>query len=312
MHKQTKWAHTVSYMEAIDTLALGGLRAFLIVTQTGGFSRAAEKLGVQRAAVSKQIAQLEDMLGQKLFERTTRKVALTEDGEALLAAIKSPVENLRNALLSAQSKTTDVSGLLRVSVSHAFGRKFILPALTKFRSAYPKIVISLNMADGINDLIDDQIDLAIRLGPLPDSSMVAKKLGDLPVVLAVPTSLGVNPSLVSDLADLPAIAYRIPGSGTLYHWVLQKADERHYVVPENIVLTTNSIEGVSDLVIAGHGLAPVPTFLISEALATDKVRAAMTGYRLPPVPVHLCFTGTRLVPRRLRALIDFLSANIVL
>jgi DNA-binding transcriptional LysR family regulator len=294
-------------MDTIDHINLRMLRLFQSVGQSGSFSDAGRQFDMPRAVVSRMIAQLESLLGVRLFQRTTRKVALTEEGETLLTQISSSLQDVRQSLLKAQAKTDAVGGVVTVSVSHAFGRFYVLPALVSFRDAYPDIGIEVRMAEGIDDVINSNVDLFIRMGILPDSSIVARRLGSVAVGLAMPSILHdsqASPLTLRDLETLPTIAFRIPGSGDLYRWLLEKDGEKIIVTPNHCVMTADSIEAVADLVARGYGLAPVPIYLVDEAIRSGAARIILKDYAMAGTQVHLCYGSRELMPRRVRLLAD--------
>jgi DNA-binding transcriptional LysR family regulator len=298
-------------MDTIDHIEIRVLRLFESVASTGSFSEAGRAFEMPRAVVSKLVAQLEMHVGVRLFQRTTRKVALTEAGEALLAQLRPALTALRESLLSAQVKNSDAGGVVHLSVAHAFGRHYVLPALLRFRATHPSIHVELRLSDSIDDLIDSRIDLVIRQGALPDSSIVARRMGALQLVLAVPAAFP-QPKKLAELKSIPGIGFRLPGNGPRYQWSFEKDGERSFVQPAQFVLVTDSIEAVADQVIAGVGAAPLPEYVVRDAVASGRVRLALTKYRIGEIPVHLCFGSPALMPRRVRLLADFLLKEIQL
>jgi LysR family transcriptional regulator, regulator for bpeEF and oprC len=196
-----------------------------------------------------------------------------------------------------------------ISVAQAFGRHFVLPALADFRSAYPEIHVEMKLVEGIEDLIDNNIDLVIRQGSLPDSSIVARRLGSVDLIMAMPAHFR-QPNTLADLQRLPAIAFRIPGTGQLYRWMLERGGEQTLVSPDDVVMTLGSIEAVADMICLGFGAAPVPRFLVAQASDNGRVHQIMTEYKLPTLPIHLCFGSKELMPKRVRLLADFLAARL--
>jgi DNA-binding transcriptional LysR family regulator len=296
-------------MKPIDSIDLRTLRVFDAVASCMSFSQAGRQLEMPRAVVSRLIAALEDQLEIKLFRRTTRKVMLTEQGERLIHSIRLHLNGLRDSLLASQLQANSLSGLVRISVSHAYGRVILLPKLVQFKHYHPEVSIHVSLADGIDDLLDKQLDLTIRLGPLPDSALVARSLGKLSVVLAGAKKLLAEKKALKTIAALgswPTIGFRVPGSGNVYNWVFKGTTETTTWAPTMPVLVVNSIEAVADAVIAGVGIAPVPRFLIESALKNGSIKTLLAGYELPSIPVHLCFTDRAHMPARTRALIEFL------
>jgi DNA-binding transcriptional LysR family regulator len=298
-------------MDTIDHIELRALRLFESVATTGSFSEAGRIFDMPRAVVSRIIAQFEDQLGVRLFQRTTRKVALTDEGDALLIQLRPALATLRESLLTAQAKTANTGGIVTLSVAHAFGCHFVLPALAKFRALHPETHVEMRLAEGIDDLVDSKVDLVIRQGGLPDSSIVARRMGTLKLVLAIPQTLTV-PKTLADIKSLLAIGFRVPGSGQIYAWNFEKDGERALAIPDQLVLITDSIEAVADQVRAGVGASIVPEFLITSHLKTGAVRLALTDYDCGNIPVHLCYGSRALMPVRVRLLADFLLREIKL
>lgn len=315
-------AHTVARFRTIEkvmdptlssSIDLRTLGVFETVARCGSFAQAGRQLQTPRGVVSRLIAGLEAALGVRLFDRTTRKVMLTPQGQALLAQIAPHLDGLSSAISSVQWQARRAEGPVRLSVSHAFGRAVLLPLLGAFRERHPGIHVEVSLADGIADLMDEQIDVAVRMGELPASALVARSLGRLPVSLVGARSLLSRiqgPTEIEQLAQMPTIAFRIPGSGALYRWRFRRSEHAVVWQPAAPVLTLNSIEAVVDAVRAGLGVAPVPTYLVQDDLQRRRLRRLLPHFELPSIPVHVCFLQRRLLPARTRQLIDFLTEEI--
>ncbi len=269
-----------------------------------------------RAVASQLVAQLESQLDTKLFKRTTRQVVLTEEGETLIARIARPLGEIHDSLSGTRAQSSQLAGTVHLSVSHALGRAAVLPALANLAAQHPEIQVEVVLADHLDDLVAQNLDFTLRMGELPDSSMVARKLCTLDVALvASPALLQTygTPRKLDQLAALPAIGFRVPGSGRLYAWQLRLAkasgDERHTVNSQRINTICNSIEAVRDLALAGTGIAAIPHFLITEDLAAGKLEAVMPRYRLPTIPVFLYFTQRAQMPKRVRLIADGLAES---
>jgi DNA-binding transcriptional LysR family regulator len=296
-------------MNTIDNIELRALRLFVGVATSGSFSEAGRTFDMPRAVASRIIAQLEDQLGVRLFQRTTRKVALTEEGEALFQQLHPPLTALRTSLLAAQARTANSGGIVTLSVAHAFGRHFVLPALAQFRKLHPETHVELRLVESIDDLVGSRVDLVIRQGALPDSSIVARRLGALRLVFAIPSALP-SPKGLSDVRALPGIGFRVPGSGQLFQWSFKNKAEQQLVLPDQFVTITDSIEAVVDQVAAGIGAAPVPEFLIKAHVSAGKIKIALRQFDVGTISVHLCYGSRELMPKRVRILADFLAQNI--
>ena len=176
-------------IETIDRIELRTLLCFERVAVLGSFAEAGRQLDIPRAAVSRLVQQLEDQVGTKLFQRTTRSVTLTNEGRELVLAAGPALSDLRTALMESTTTGTDVRGSVSFSVSQAFGRRYVLPALPSFRQRFPYVQIEMMTADNVEDLVVKGLDFSIRLGELPNSSLVSRKLAEIEIVLAVPTVL---------------------------------------------------------------------------------------------------------------------------
>jgi DNA-binding transcriptional LysR family regulator len=208
---------------------------------------------------------------------------------------------------------TDLRGSVSFSVSQAFGRRFVLPALSSFREAFPEIRIEVMTADNLEDLVVQGLDFTIRLGELPDSSLVSRKLAELEIVLAVPKSLLKGhppPKVFDDLADLPAIGFRIPGTRSMYRWEFHKGRDVLTMTPDNARVISDSVDDVASLVAQGAGVSPVPRYLVEDLITSGDIVAGLPTYRIPSIPAHLCFPGRGKRPKRVEALISHLTTHI--
>jgi DNA-binding transcriptional LysR family regulator len=300
-------------MDTIDSIDLRSLRLFEAVARHQSFAEAGRELGMPRAVASKVIADLEATLGGKLFRRTTRRVGLTELGESLLASSADTVARLRDTLHQARSGLKEVAGVVRLSVSHGFGRQYVLPLLHEFQQRNPGVQIDVLLSDAIDDLILKTLDFSIRLGPLPESSVVARRLADLEVVLVGTAKLiarSPGTKRLEDLAALPMVGFRVPGSGALVPWHFTKDGTRSIVDNAAAAIVVNSIEGVADLVKAGAGIAPLPRYLVDDEIAKGELRHLFPAHRFGAIPVHICFADRNMMPIRVRLLIDAITEGV--
>ncbi|MEM6387909.1 MAG: LysR family transcriptional regulator [Pseudomonadota bacterium] len=300
-------------IETIDRIDLRTLICFERVAVLGSFAAAGRQLDMPRAAVSRVILQLEEQVGTKLFQRTTRSVTLTHEGRALAEAAGPALSDLRIALIETKTTETDLRGSVSFSVSQAFGRRFVLPALSTFREAFPEVRIEMMTADNLEDLVVQGLDFTIRLGELPDSSLVSRKLAEVEIVLAVPKSLLKGhppPKVFADLAGLPAIGFRIPGTRSMYRWDFRKRGEVFSKAPDDASVITDSVDDVASLVAQGAGVSPVPRYLVEDLIASGDIVVGLAGYRIPSIPAHLCFPGRGKRPKRVEALVPHLATHI--
>jgi LysR family transcriptional regulator, regulator for bpeEF and oprC len=307
-------------------ITLRSLAVLQAVAAAGSFAQAGRQLGLTRAVVSQLVAQLETQLATQLFRRTTRQVALTEHGQALLARIGPALTDIHKGLQSTRAQSGSLAGEVNLSVSHALGRHLVLPALPQFGRAHPEVQVNLWLADRLDDLIVDSLDITVRMGDLPDSSLVAKRLGSLDVVLvATPTLLAQRGMPKSDeqLLRCPALGFRVPGSGQIYPWQVSGTTQpastpnghpptghtSRRITPARWVAVCNSIEAVADLVRLGEGIAAVPRFLVQADISAGQLQV-LPRFKLPAIPVHLVFTQRALMPLRVRRLADYLADSL--
>ncbi|HEU4408481.1 MAG TPA: LysR substrate-binding domain-containing protein [Polyangiaceae bacterium] len=309
-------------MDTIDGVELGSLRVFEAVVAHGGFAAAGRRLGLSRAAVSRVARQLEAQIGVRLFRRTTRRVALTDAAQRLAADLARCLPALRTGLELAAAERKP-SGLVRVSVSRAFGRHYVLPSVARFVAAHPAVRVDVQLNDRVDDLVGEPIDVAVRMGPLPPSSLIARRLARLPaVVVASPALLdaarprprrppATSPLLpLAALAEVPAAAFRIPGTDDIVPWSVAHGGRLHVVAPSRVVARSDAIEGVADLARLGVGAAFVPRYLVEDDLATGRLVVLADGAPSAGPEVHLCFLHRELQPLRVQTIIAHLSDDL--
>lgn len=300
-------------MSTIDPPDLRALQVLLTVEREGGFAPAARSLGVTRAAVSRSVAQLERRLRTRLARRTTRKVVLTEAALALVERCRGPLASIHDALDVAREKEDELAGVVRVAGSTAFARDVLVPLLLEFRAANPAVVVDLRVSDRVDDLVAAPIDVTVRLGPLPETSLVARAVGALPLTLAASPALVREhgaPASLDALARFPAVAFRVPGASEPYPWPFDVRGERALVTPGRVVLESDSIDAVAAMVRAGAGVGLVPRHLVERDLAAGALVALLPHLVGRGPAINVCYAGRSLVPRRVRALIDHLVTSL--
>ncbi len=300
-------------IETIDRIDLRTLICFDRVAVLGSFAAAGRQLGIPRAVVSRLIQQLENQIGTRLFQRTTRNVTLTDEGRRLVQAAGPALSDLRSALLESVTARSELRGTVGFSVSQAFGRRFVVPALPAFRCEHPAVRIEIAAADSLEDPVVEGLDFTIRLGELPVSSLISRKLAELSVVLAVPRALlqgRSTPKEFNDIMGLPAVGFRVPGTRSIYRWEFAKAGRVFSKSPDDVQIVSDSIEDVANLVVQGAGIAPMPRYLVEEHIGNGDITVGLSSYSIPSVPVHLCFPGRGKRPERVEALVDHLAAHI--
>lgn len=290
-------------MDRLDTVKM-----FVRVVETGSFSAVARELNIGQPAVSKQIAALEARLGAQLMHRTSRASTLTEAGQAFYeAGVKLLVdfEAAESLVGAGQSRP---SGLLRVSLSAGFGRLHVVPLLPHFQARFPDIEVETIVSDRFLDLVEDGLDLAIRIGELADSALVARRIAATQrVTVALPAYLDREgePAGPHDLDRHSCIAF--VSQRAVRPWSFRSGEGEIEHRPKG-PLRTNDAEHVRAAVLAGLGLAQAPRWLFSAELASGEVREVMTTWPRERTPIHAVHPGGRRPPGKLRAFVDFLAA----
>ena len=292
-------------MDRIDTL-----RTFLRVAATGSFSLAADQLGLPRPSVSLAIQQLEARLGVRVFHRTTRKVTLTQDGQALLeraAALVGDMEDLEASFHGAGEE--GVVGRLRVDVPSRIGRRLVAPALPALLARHPGLDIELGSTDRAVDLVAEGIDCALRVGALGDSSLVAHPLGRFPLInCASPAYVqrfGV-PQSPKDLAQHQVVQYLSPTTGQAAPWEWQEGETCRTLALAGRV-GVNNAESYIACALSGLGLIQIPRFDVQEHLDDGSLVELLPLHRPAPMPVQVVYPHRRHLSRRVQVFMAWMA-----
>lgn len=289
-------------------LPLPELAVFAAVAETAGFSAAARRLGVSKAMVSVAVARLEERLGVRLLRRTTRRLSLTEAGAAALPHMQRALAAVKDAEEAATVTLISPRGRLRVNAPFSFGLLHVVPALSLFASKYPDVRVDLVLDDRVLDLIEGGFDVAIRVGTLPDSSLLGQRIGrSRNVIVAHPDYLARagEPRRPRDLAEHAALVYSLSPTGA--RWTLSRG-KRTETVRVSGPLEVNSSLALHSALHQGLGLARVPWFVVGEDLAKGRLVHVLPEWSLAEQGIHALTTGT--APRKVRVFIDFLRARI--
>lgn len=287
-------------------------RIFTQVIESRSFTKAADVLDLPRSSVSTAIADLERRVGIRLLHRTTRQVAVTYEGQefyqrclGILAEAAEMEDIFRNA---AQS----VTGRVRLEVPSRIGRRYLAPALPALLERWPDLTIDLRMGDRRIEVLEDGVDLTLRVGSLPDSSLKARRLGEMQVAtLASPAYLDKfgRPEHPRDLHNHFQIAYASPTTGRLETWEWREAGERRNTeVPWR--LSVNHAEGYVAAALAGMGLIQAPVADLADHLASGALIEVMEAFRPDPLPVHLIYYGRLHGLARLRVVADWIEQTL--
>ena len=282
-----------------------GLKAFVATAQTGSFTEAAERLGVSNRLTSKYVAELETRIGARLLQRTTRKVGLTSSGQDLLARAPALLNELDDMLGSVSEEAKGFSGLLRISAPVTFGEIYIKDLLSRFAALHPELAIDLRLNDTYVDLARDGFDLAFRIGTPEVSSLKVRKLGMIRSrVVASPDYLSKHATPVSphDLSNHVCIADTNHRDPT--RWVLLDGTEE-IVVAIKRRLMVNSARIARDWAVAGCGIAFCPDFVLVQDITENRLIPLLEHYDSHSHPFSAIYLEGKVLPRKVRALIDF-------
>ncbi len=289
---------------------LGSMALFVTVAEAGSLSAAGRGLGMPLATVSRRLSDLERHLGTRLFNRSTRRLELTEAGRSYLAACRRILEEIEEAEQSAAGEYSQARGELVVTAPIVFGRLHVLPVVVDFLAAYPEVDVRLTQSDTLRRLVEEHIDLAVRIGHLPDSSMVATRVGSIRrVACGSPAYLEAHgePMTLQELSAHHCVTVErlaLPAA-----WTFMEG-QREIAVPVRSRLTINTAEAAIDAAVAGVGIARVLSYQVADAVRSGVLRLILEDFEPEPWPVSLVHTGRGLLPLKLRAFLDFAAPRL--
>lgn len=287
------------------------LRIFCRVASLQSFSKAALEMGLPKTTVSDAVQKLEARQGVRLLQRTTRSVQLTHDGRLFLSRCEQLLADA-DELAELFKPEAQLRGVLRLDMPIGFARQAVLPYLPEFLDAHPQLELQLSCTDRRVDLIAEGFDAVIRIGKLADSSLVARKLGELPQInLASPAYLARfgTPSSLEDLAHHQLVSYSQALSGHPSGFTYQLADQSHELLMPSR-LTVNNTEAYQQACLAGLGIIQAPRKGAQALLESGALVEILPAYRPAPLPIHLLYPHRRGLSRRVRAFIDFVVAKL--
>ena len=292
-------------MDRTDAIAV-----FIAVADHGSFAAAARRLGRSPASVTRAVADLESRLGVRLLTRTTRAVSTTEAGQRFLGGAKRVLADLDEIERAAAGQGTAPRGELRLTAPILFGRLHVLPIVTEFLDRFPEVQAALALVDRPVDLVEEGLDVAVRIGALGESSAVATRVGALRrIAVASPDYLARRgtPQRPADLTDHDVVAFS--GIAGVEHWVFREAagDVNVAIRPRLVVSTA---EAAIDAARAGFGLTRVLSYQAAEDVARGSLLRVLPGYEGDEVPIHLVYPGGRHPPPKLRAFLDFTTPRL--
>lgn len=289
---------------------LESMSILVAVVEAGSLSAASRRLGRPLTTVSRRISELEAHLGTRLLKRSSRRLSLTDAGRAYVAACKRILDDVKEAERAAVGEYSAPRGELTITAPMVFGRLHVLPVVSEFLKAYPEIRIRMMLADRVVNLFEDPVDLAVRIGDLPDSSLVATRVGAVRrVVCASPayfSGRGV-PKSPGDLGAHDCVTFEGFMAPDAWTFAIGRSQSS---VPIHSRLVVNTAEAAIDAAIAGVGITRVLSYQIATAMQAGTLAIALQEFEPPPWPVSLVYGGGRLLPLKLRAFLDFTARRL--
>ena len=296
-------------MDRIEAMAV-----FQRVAELGSFTQAAASLGLPRASVSAAVRQLETQLGTRLLHRTTRRVATTQDGQVFYERCRDLLADLEELQGLFSGQRAELAGRLRVDLPSRIGRHQIIPHLPEFLAAHPRLEIELSTTDRLVDPVREGFDLVLRVGPLLDSSLVARPLGELRMgSYAGPAYLERHgrPENLADLAHHRLVHYAaVLGTRADGFEYLDPTSGEVRSLPMAGVLTVNNSDAYQAACLAGLGIAQMPAISATSFVDDGRLAVVLPQLEVPPLPVTLLYPSRRHLPRRVRVFMDWLVAQI--
>jgi DNA-binding transcriptional LysR family regulator len=294
-------------MDRLEAMSL-----FVAIAEAGSLSAASRKLRVPLPTVSRKISDLEAHLNTRLLNRSTRKLALTDSGAAYVAAARRILDEVSEAERAAAGEHAAPRGDLVVTAPVVFGRLHVLPVIAEFLAQWPEINVRLVLADRNLHLIDDHIDIAVRIGALADSALVATQVGTVRnVVCGSPAYFAAHgiPQRPEDLAALTAVTFDTLSSS--HHWIFRDPKSKREIrAPVRARLSVNTAEAAIDGAAAGLGVTRVLSYQVAQAVLDGRIQIVLAEYEPAPLAVSLIHAGRELTPLKVRMALDFAAPQV--
>ena len=281
------------------------MSVLLSTVESGSLSKASRKLGLPLATVSRKVAELENHLNASLLIRSAKGLELTPAGRSYVTAARAILEQVIEAERAAAGEYTKPKGDLAVTAPTMFGRLHVLPVVANFLSAFPEVAVDLVLTDRIAHFVDDQVDVALRIAALPDSSLIAARLGSVRrVVCASPAYLAANgiPATPDDLARHSVISFESVSSPS--SWTFESGGVE-MTVPFRSRMSVNTIDAAIDAALSGAGLIRAMSYQVVDFVRSNRLTIVLDSFEPSPRPVHLLYDKRNRLPLKLRAFVDF-------
>jgi DNA-binding transcriptional LysR family regulator len=301
---------TIPFFGRVKMDRLEAMSAFVAVVEAGGFSAAARRLGTPLTTVSRKVADLEDHLRVRLLTRTTRRVTLTDTGQIFFQRCRRLLDELGESERLASGEYQAPRGGLTVSAPLALGRLHLAPVVSEFLSVYPEIDVDLRLGDKFADMVQDGVDVAVRVGQLPDSSLKALRVGSIRhVICASPGYLARHgtPATPSDLSAHHCVTFT--GLEGAKEWTFRSGRKIDRLTVRSR-LAVNTAEAAADAATAGVGITRLLCYQVSNSVLDGGLKLLLRKFEPAPLPVSLVSPDAKLVPQKLKAFIDFVGPRL--
>jgi DNA-binding transcriptional LysR family regulator len=286
---------------------LDAMHAFVAVADLQGFAPAARKLGLSPSAVTRLVAGLEERLGARLLQRTTRQVTLTDAGSRYLERARRILADLEEAEGSVEGERSRPGGRLVISAPVGFGRLHVSPVLSAYLQRYPDVSAELRLADRVINLVEEGVDLAVRIGHLPDSTLVARHVGEMRrIVVASKDYLEARgePKHPAELSAHQTIQFGAMTAPSDWRFVDDGSEIR---ISPAARLTTNSADAAIQHAEAGGGVTRVMAYQAAASLKAGRLKIVLEKFEMPPLPIHIVYPTSRLLSAKVRTFIDLVT-----
>ena len=286
------------------------LATFAKVVEQGSFARAADRLSVSTSAVSRQVAELEAHLDVRLLNRTTRRLSLTEAGQAFYERCVQLLADLEETESSVRSTAVEPKGTLRVTCGVTFGERYLAPAIAEFAGLHPQVSFDVDLSDRVVDLVEEGFDLAIRIGPVGNQALVSRRIGSTQFVCcASPAYLARHPAPVTpaDLEQHACLGYTY--AATTSAWTFESRDSTRHtprILPRHKL---NNGRMLAELAAAGLGIVLEPDFIVAPEVRSGRLQRLLTDYQPPRSPIAAVYPSRRHLSAKVRSFVDFLAAR---
>ncbi|UOD50272.1 LysR family transcriptional regulator [Orrella daihaiensis] len=290
------------------------MQAFVAVVEAGSFVAAANKLQLSKAVVSRQVALLEDELGTRLLHRTTRRVSLTSDGDLFFGRSRELLQQWQEVTDEVSHRTVQARGTLRVNVPFSYGVMYLAPLWPVFMQKHPEVLLEITLSDRVADLVDEGFDLAVRIGQLPSSSLVSRRLASMRLKVCAAPSYVKNhgrPNRPTDLAAHRILAYSLLSTGDTWTLSMKAEPQKREVVDVKPVMRSNNGDTCTQAAIAGQGIVLQPDFMVQKHIDHGELLELLPTWQAEEFGIYAVFPTRRHLPAKVRLMIDFLVTHLI-